>query len=109
MKTTEAIPSQSKEERTSPASAMVYTDGTNASVFYSWQPPQEPAKGWELAGVLYVVAQDKAWVAKARLTEEKWFENGSRKNKGSRCISSENWLLTQWYAVLLVMFGYLPR
>jgi hypothetical protein len=60
------------EEQTSQANGTVYTDGVNASIFYSWQPSQKPPKGWELAGRLYVVGQEKGWVTKARLTDAKW-------------------------------------
>ena len=60
------------EEQASQAKGTVYTDGVNASIFYSWQPPQKPPKGWELAGRLYVVGQEKGWVTKASLTDAKW-------------------------------------
>lgn len=62
------------EEQSSPASATVYSDGVNGEIFYDWQTPQEPPTGQELAGTIYVVAEDaeKGWRTKARLTDEKW-------------------------------------
>ncbi len=56
------------------ASAKVYSDGVNATVFYLWEPTQEPPKGWALAGTLCVVADNKAkgWRTEARATDKKW-------------------------------------
>lgn len=61
------------EEASSPVSAKVYTDGKQATIFWSWEPPLPPQPGWELAGTLYVVpaSSGKAWQAKARFSE-KW-------------------------------------
>ena len=60
------------EEERSEATATVYSDGKDATIFYSWQPPQKQPKGWELAGVLYVVGEVKGWRVKARATDAKW-------------------------------------
>jgi hypothetical protein len=67
------------EEENSPASATVYTDGKNFEYFVSWQPARrKPPKDWELAGVVYFVADlatgtpGAPWRAKARATDEKW-------------------------------------
>ena len=62
------------EQTITPVSAKVYTDGTNATIFYSWEPPQTPEPGWELVGTIYVTPAPtgKAWVAKARFRSEKW-------------------------------------
>ena len=62
------------EETRSQATGTVYTDGADAKIFYSWHAAEKPPKGWELAGVLYVVgeAKDKGWRAKARVTDAKW-------------------------------------
>jgi hypothetical protein len=58
------------EEDLSPASATVYTDGKNTSIFCSWERPQEPPQGWELAGMLYAVPRHNAWAVKARMSEK---------------------------------------
>jgi hypothetical protein len=60
------------EEERSPARATVYSDGKDATIFYSWQTQQAPPKDWKHAGTLFVVPQDKSWKAKARTTDAKW-------------------------------------
>lgn len=62
------------EEMSSPVSAKVYTDGKQASIFYSLDPQRSPKPGWELAGVMYVVPNRsaKGWNSKVRPASEKW-------------------------------------
>jgi hypothetical protein len=62
------------EETNSPITAKVYTNGEQASIFYSLDPQRSPEPGWELAGVMYVVPNPsaKAWESKARAASEKW-------------------------------------
>jgi hypothetical protein len=62
------------QEMVSPVSGQLYTNGERASLFYSWEPPQTPEAGWELAAVFYVVPAPvvKGWIVKARATSEKW-------------------------------------
>lgn len=60
------------EEERSPARATVYTDGQNATILYAWQSQQAPPKDWQHAGTLYVAPTNGGWIAKARVTDEKW-------------------------------------
>lgn len=62
------------EEAASPITAKVYTNGEQASIFYSLDPQPSPKPGWELAGVLYVVPDPstKEWDYKKRAASEKW-------------------------------------
>ena len=65
---------QALEYMSSPVSANVYTDGSNATVFYSWQKRQAPPEGWELAGTFIVIPAESGtgWRTKARAGDEKW-------------------------------------
>lgn len=60
------------EEERSPARATVYSNGTDATIFYAWQPQQAPPEGWQHAGALFVVPQDHGWKAKAHATDVRW-------------------------------------
>lgn len=62
------------DEIKSLASAEVYSDGKNATMFYLWEPAQQSPQGWTLAGTLTAVAENTAkhWGIKARATDEKW-------------------------------------
>jgi hypothetical protein len=62
-----------QEQDKSPVTARVYTDGKHLSIYYSWEKPEVPEPGWELAGTVYLAKMPSGkWGARTQVTASKW-------------------------------------
>lgn len=53
--------------------AKIYTNGQKLSCYYSWEVPQRPEHGWELAGVVYLAPTPSGnWKTETRTMDDKW-------------------------------------
>jgi hypothetical protein len=59
--------------KSSPVSARVFTNGQQLSIYYSWEQPEKPEAGWELAGTVYLSrAASGNWKVQTHLRSGKW-------------------------------------